>query len=87
MHIDFAALDKEMNLKRIEISRLNTEKNVLERKLDKEHRLAQHYQQLVEDAKTPLLVAQAEIDNLNNSILVRGPLFESIYYYMKQSFI
>jgi chromosome segregation ATPase len=69
LHADFAALDKEMNLKRIEISRINTEKSVLERKLDKEHRAALHYQQAVEDAKTPLMVAHAEIENLNNDIL------------------
>lgn len=71
LHIDFANLDKEMNLKRIEIGRLNTEKGVLERKLDKEHRAALHFQQAAEDAKTPLLMAQAEIDGLNNTILVR----------------
>jgi chromosome segregation ATPase len=71
LHTDFAALDKDLNLKRIEISRLTTEKNVLERKLDKEHRAALHFQQVAEDSKTPLMVAQTEIENLNNDIVVR----------------
>lgn len=69
MHLDFVNQEKDLKLRRIEISRLNTEKSVLERKLDKEHRAALHYQQAVEDAKTPLLMAEAEIDTLNKDIL------------------
>ena len=38
--------------------------------LDKEHRSAQHYQQMAEDAKTPLSVAQAEIESLKKELLV-----------------
>eukprot|EP01038_Epipyxis_sp_PR26KG_P008365 gene8365-11319_t len=62
-------LDKEMKLKSIEIGRLNTEKGVLERKVDKEHRAMLHYQQVVEESKTPLIVAQLEIDNLKKELL------------------
>lgn len=38
--------------------------------LDKEHRSALHYQQMAEDAKTPLSVAQAEIESLKKELLV-----------------
>lgn len=38
--------------------------------LDKEHRSAQHYQQMAEDAKTPLSVAQNEIESLKKELLV-----------------
>lgn len=41
---------------------------MLERKIDKEHRAALHYQQLAEDAKTPLIVAQNEIESLKKEI-------------------
>jgi hypothetical protein len=36
-------------LKIIEVGRLNTDKGILERKCDKEHRSALHYQQLLEE--------------------------------------
>ena len=57
-------LEKEMKLKHIEVGRLNTEKGLLERRVDKEHRSALHYQQLLEESKTPLTVAHAEIESL-----------------------
>ena len=38
--------------------------------LDKEHRSALHYQQMAEDAKTPLSVAQTEIESLKKELLV-----------------
>eukprot|EP01033_Poteriospumella_lacustris_P007572 gene7572-5443_t len=62
-------LEKEMKLKHIEIGRLNTEKNVLERKVDKEHRSALRYQQMAEEMKTPLALAHAEIDSLKKDLL------------------
>ena len=58
-----------MKLKHIEIGRLNTEKNLLERRVDKEHRSALHYQQMAEDAKTPLIIAQTEIESLKKELL------------------
>eukprot|EP01036_Dinobryon_divergens_P027374 gene27374-36141_t len=64
------AMEKELGLKRIEVSRLNTDNGLLQKKLDKEHRSAQHYQQMAEDAKTPLSVAQNEIESLKKELLV-----------------
>jgi hypothetical protein len=58
-----------MKLKLIEIGRLNTEKGLLERRVDKEHRAAMHYQQMVEEAKTPLIIAQGEIESLKKDLL------------------
>ncbi len=66
---NIANLDKELKLKHMEIGRLNTEKGLIERKFDKEHRAALHYQQMAEEAKTPLLVAQAEIESLKKELL------------------
>eukprot|EP01039_Chlorochromonas_danica_P004974 gene4974-5462_t len=61
-------LEKELKLKHVEIGRLNTEKNLLERKVDKEHRAALHWQQIADDARTPLAMAQAEIDSLKHEL-------------------
>lgn len=61
--------EKEMKLKHIEVGRLNTEKNLLERKVDKEHRAALHYHQLLEESKTPLIMAQTEIDSLKKELI------------------
>lgn len=69
LQVNYQNLEKEMKLKHIEIGRLNTEKSQLERKVDKEHRAALHAQQIAEEAKTPLLVAQAEIDGLKAELL------------------
>jgi chromosome segregation ATPase len=66
---NIANLDKELKLKHMEIGRLNTEKGLLERKFDKEHRAALHYQQVAEESKTPLLVAHAEIESLKKELL------------------
>lgn len=62
-------LEKEMKLKHIEVGRLNTEKGLLERRVDKEHRSALHYQQLLEESKTPLTVAHAEIESLKKDLI------------------
>lgn len=66
---DRIVAEKEMKLKIGEIGRLTTEVHQLERKVDKEHRAALHYQQLAEESKTPLQVAQAEIDSLRKELL------------------
>lgn len=68
MHSDMVAMEKDIKLKNTEIGRLNTEKSILERKVDKEHRAAMNYQQIAEESKTPLLVAQAEIDSLKKEL-------------------
>jgi chromosome segregation ATPase len=62
-------LEKDLKLKTIEVGRLNTEKGLLERRVDKEHRSALHYQQLLEESKTPLQVAQAEIESLKKDLI------------------
>lgn len=62
-------LDKEMMMKNLECGRLTSDKSLLERRVDKEHRAALHYQQMAEEAKTPLLVAQGEIETLKKELL------------------
>jgi chromosome segregation ATPase len=69
LQADIVNLDKELKLKHIEVGRLNTDKGLLERRVDKEHRAALHYQQLMEEAKTPLVVAQAEIESLKKDLI------------------
>lgn len=69
LQVDQLTMEKEMKLKHIEIGRLNTDKGLLERKVDKEHKQMLHYQQMAEEAKTPLLVAQAEIENLKAELI------------------
>mmetsp|Transcript_32437 Transcript_32437/g.54687 ORF Transcript_32437/g.54687 Transcript_32437/m.54687 type:complete len:902 (-) Transcript_32437:178-2883(-) len=62
-------MEKDLKLKQLEVGRLNTEKGLLERRVDKEHRGMLHYQQLLEESKTPLAVAQAEIESLKKDLL------------------
>ena len=38
--------------------------------MDKEHRATLHYQQVAEEAKTPLIVAQTEIESLKKELLI-----------------
>jgi chromosome segregation ATPase len=66
---DIVEFEKEMKLKHVEVSRLRTDKDLLERKLDKEHREMLHYQSMLEESKTPLAVAHAEIDSLKRDLL------------------
>ena len=47
-------MEKELKFKTLEAGRLTTDKNTLERKLDKEHRDVLLYKQLLDDAKVPL---------------------------------
>lgn len=61
-------VEKESKLKRLEMSRMNTEKAILERRLEKERRNALQYRQMAEDAKTPLLLAQTEIEKLKEEL-------------------
>eukprot|EP00607_Mallomonas_marina_P000809 CAMPEP_0182435084 /NCGR_PEP_ID=MMETSP1167-20130531/73596_1 /TAXON_ID=2988 /ORGANISM="Mallomonas Sp, Strain CCMP3275" /LENGTH=921 /DNA_ID=CAMNT_0024625717 /DNA_START=57 /DNA_END=2822 /DNA_ORIENTATION=+ len=64
-----AGQDKELKLKVAEIHRLSSEKDTIERKLEREHHAALAYKQQVEDAKTPLAVSQAEVDSLQKELL------------------
>ena len=61
--------EKEAKLKLAEIGRLTSDIHLLERKVDKEHRAALHYQQVAEDSKTPLQVLQSELDTLRKELL------------------
>ena len=63
-------MEKELKLKTLEAGRLNTDKNTLERKLDKEHRDVLLYKQLLDDSKVPLAMAQAEIDSLKKDLVM-----------------
>ncbi len=51
------------------MGRLATEKSLFERKLDKEHRNTLHYQQIAADSKTPLMIAQTEIESLKRELM------------------
>lgn len=61
--------EKEIELKTLEIGRFKTDNDLLERKIDKEKRSTQHYMQLLEESKTPLALANAEVENLKKEIL------------------
>jgi chromosome segregation ATPase len=61
--------EKEIELKTLEIGRYKTDNDLLERKIDKEKRSTQHYMQLVEEAKTPLALANAEVESLKKEII------------------
>ena len=61
--------EKEIELKTLEVGRYKTDNDLLERKIDKEKRSTQHYMQLVEEAKTPLALANAEVENLKKELI------------------
>ena len=61
-------LDKEMKKKNADIARLTTDKGTLERIVDREHRQALQYKQEVQNAKTPVLLLQAEVESLQKEI-------------------
>ncbi len=61
--------EKEIELKTLEIGRFKTDNDLLERKMDKEKRSTQHYMQLLEESKTPLALANAEVENLKKEVL------------------
>merc|ERR1719230_1229295 len=58
----------EMKARREEIVRLNTEKGQLERKVEREHRQSLKYKQMLDESKTPLLMAQTEITALQKEV-------------------
>lgn len=61
--------EKEMKFKVMEVGRLRTDNDVLERRVEKEKRSVLHYQQLLEDTKTPLQMAHAEIESLKADLI------------------
>ncbi len=65
----FTLIEKELKFKTIESSRLSTDKQTLERRLEKELRTQLILKQQLDDAKTPLLLAQAEIEQLKKDVL------------------
>ena len=60
--------EKEMKLKVMEVGRLRTDNDVLERRVEKEKRTVLHYQQLLEDTKLPLQMAHQEIESLKGDL-------------------
>lgn len=67
-HNNYIELEKELKLKHIENRRLQTENDILDRKVDKEHRDVILLQSQVESAKIPLVLAQAEIETLKKEL-------------------
>jgi len=68
LHVENVSVEKEMKLRREEIVRLHTEKGLMERKLEREHRAALQYKQRLDESKTPLVMAQAEVTALSKDI-------------------
>lgn len=62
--------EKELKSKTADVLRLTSERDALERKLEREHLSALTFKQQVEDAKTPLAMAEIEKDKLNKEINV-----------------
>jgi peptidoglycan hydrolase CwlO-like protein len=68
LHGDYVDLEKDLKLSSLENRRLVTENDILERKFDKEHREVIRYQQLLDESKTPLILAHAEIESLKKAL-------------------
>ena len=69
MRDQFNSMEKELKLKTLEVGRLAGDKDILERKCDREVRSVLHYKQLLEQTKTPLALAHAEIESLQKELL------------------
>ena len=61
--------EKEMKFKVMEVGRLKTDNDVLERRCEKEKRETMHCKQLLEESKIPLQLAQAEIESLRGDLV------------------
>lgn len=68
VHADYVQSQKELKLKTDDCTRLVTEKNQMERKVEREHKSAMRYKQLLDNSKTPLLMAQQEVQSLKNEL-------------------
>ena len=60
---------KEIKLKNAEIHRLTSEQDQFERKVEREHRVALQLKQQLEESKTPLAVALAEVESLQKELV------------------
>jgi len=61
--------EKELELKTLEIGRYKSDNDLLERKVDKEKRNGLKYEQLLEESKTPLALANQEVENLKKELI------------------
>jgi len=68
LHGDCMELEKDLKHTHVENRRLLTENDILERKFDKEHKDVVQCQKMLEEAKTPLLLAQVEIESLKKAL-------------------
>lgn len=68
VHTDLVQSQKEHKMARDECTRMATEKNQMERKVEREHKAAMRYRQLFDESKTPLAMAQQEIQSLNKEL-------------------
>ena len=71
VHGELVSSQKECKLQRDECTRMSTEKNQMERKVEREHKAAMRYRQLFDESKTPLTMAQQEVQSLNKELEVR----------------
>ena len=69
LQVEHVAIDKEMKLRLAEIGRLKTENQLLERRVDTEHKTGLQFKQLAADAKNPLLEAHSEITKLKAELI------------------
>ncbi|GMI43157.1 hypothetical protein TrCOL_g9754 [Triparma columacea] len=70
VHADFVSSQKELKLQRDECTRMQTAVGQMERKVDREHKAAQRFRQMVDAAKTPLLMSQQEVQSLKAELEV-----------------
>uniref|UniRef100_A0A7S1TS05 Cilia- and flagella-associated protein 58 central coiled coil domain-containing protein n=1 Tax=Phaeomonas parva TaxID=124430 RepID=A0A7S1TS05_9STRA len=66
--LEISELSKDKKEKHNEINRITTEKSQLERRAARERREVERYKDLLEQSKTPLLMAQNEIQTLNKEL-------------------
>jgi chromosome segregation ATPase len=69
LYITNVALEKDVKARNNEVTRLRTEKATTERLLEKEHLHALQYKQQADEAKTPLVILQKEVDGLEREML------------------
>ena len=70
VHADFVSSQKELKLQRDECTRMQTAVGQMERKVDREHKAALRFRQMVDAAKTPLLMSQQEVQSLKAELEV-----------------
>ena len=70
--------EKDLKVKTAEIRKLSTEKEQLERKVEREHRAALQLKQALDDSKTPLAVALGEIESLQKELVTHRKRAEEL---------